>query len=312
MGTKTGWALTLLGALLAMLGVAMMAILGPDGQVTSGPHNVDTNGIAVVTAPKAISWTGVQMSVLAELPVNKPVFVGLGNAVDVDNYIKNTERLEVDEFHRPWKVHTRAIKGDENLPAAPTALDWWLADSAGLGGASIDLTLPDQTVSLAILSVGLSNLKGLKVTVAYGIKGGFAQGSGLTLLGIGGIWLGSLLRRGDKFWREEGYEDDGLGGEDFDDVVYVYIDEDGVEHEISADEAADYDVEDVVVEEYVVDNDGDEVGELPEPEPEPEPEPPANAEPVTYVFVDEDGVEHEVTEEELADYEIVDDEEDRP
>ena len=324
MGTKAGWGITLLGALLALLGVVMMVVLGPDSRVTSGPHNVDTNGIAVVTAPKTISWTGVQMSVLAELPVNKPVFVGLGNAVDVDNYIKNTERLELDEFQRPWKVHTRTIKGEENLPAAPTALDWWLADSAGLGGASIDTTLPDQTVSLAILSVGFSNLKGLKVTVAYGIKGGFAKGSGLALFGIGGIWLGTQLRRGQEFWRQEEYEDeDDLGDEEFDDVVYVYIDEDGVEHEISADEAADYDVADVMVEEYVVDHDGDEVGELPAaepepdpepaPEPEPEPEPPAKAEPVTYVFVDEDGVEHEVTEDELGDYEIVDDdEEDRP
>ncbi len=274
MGTKTGWGLTLLGALMSLLGIAMMVVLGPDSRVTSGPHIVDTNGIAVVTAPKTISWTGVRMTVLAELPVNKPVFVGLGNAVDVDNYVKNTKRLEVDEFHRPWEVHTRTIKGEENLPAAPTALDWWLADSAGLGGASIDTTLPDQTVSLAILSVGFSNLKGLKVTVGYGIKGGFAKGSGLVLFGFGGIWLGTQLRRGQEFWREEEYEDDDLDDEDFDDVVYVYIDEHGVEHEISADEAADYDVEDVVVEEYVVDHDGDEVGELPEPEPEPEPEPP--------------------------------------
>ncbi len=31
-----------------------------------------------------------------------------------------------------------------------------------------------------------------------------------------------------------------------------------------------------------------------------------------YVFVDEDGVEHEVSEDELADFEIVDEEEEKP
>ncbi|MGZ8769415.1 MAG: hypothetical protein ACXWXJ_00275 [Aeromicrobium sp.] len=335
MGTKAGWGITVLGALLALLGLTMMVVLGPDSRVTSGPHHVDTDGIAVVTAPKAITWTGVQVSVLAELPANKPVFVGLGNAVDVNDYVKDTERLEVDEFHTPWKVHTRTVKGRENLPAAPTALDWWLAASAGIGGASIDTTLPDQTVSLAVLSVGSSSLKGLKVTTAYGVKGGFAKGGGLVLFGLGGIWLGTVLRRGKELWREEedregaNEDEDDLGDEEFDDVVYVYIDEKGVEHEISADDAADYDVEDVVVEEYVIDADtGDEVGELPEPdlepepqpntepepepEPEPKPAPAAGEERVRYVFVDEVGVEHEVDEDELTDYEIVDDEEDRP
>lgn len=308
MRATVGWGIALLGALLTLLGITMMVVLGPDGRVTSGPHTVDTDGIAIVTAPRTLSWAGVRMTVFAELPVNKPVFVGLGNAVDVDNYVKDTKRLEVDEFHLPWTLHTRSIKGRDNLPAAPTALDWWLTDSAGLGGASIDTTLPDQTVSLAILSVGFSNLKGLKVTIAYGIAGGFAKGSGFVLFGLGGVWLGRMIRRGDKFWRTE---DLGDGEAEFDDVVYVYIDEDGVEHEISAEEAEQYEVEDVMVEEYVGDEDGVEVGESTEPEPATEagPTPALPAASVIYVFVDEDGVEHQVSEDELADYDIVDDEE---
>lgn len=303
MRARVGLGIALLGALLVLLGLALMVVLGPDGRVTSGPHALETDGIAVVTAPKVVTWSGVRVTVLAELPVNKPVFIGLGNAVDVDDYIGNTQRLEVDAFHTPWKVRTRAVKGRANLPGAPTALDWWLARDAGLGGASIDTTLPDQTVSLAILSVGFSNLKGLKVTVAYGLKGGFAMGSGLALLGVAGVLLGLLLRRDKELWRES--------EADVDEVVYLLVDEDGVEHEISAADAAAYDVEEVTVEDYVVDGDGDEVGELPEPEPEPEPErepePPAAAAPVVYVFIDEHGVEHQVSEDELADYDIVDD-----
>lgn len=318
MRTKVGWGIGLLGALLALLGLAMMVILGPDGRIKSGPHPVETGGIAIVTAPKTLSWAGVQMSVLAELPVNKPVFVGLGNTVDVENYVKDTERIEVTAYESPWSVKTRDVKGKENLPAAPTALDWWLDGSAGLGGASIDTTLPDETVSLAILSVGFSNLRGLEVTVAYGIKGGFAKGIGFLMLGLGGLWFGRMVRRGEGFvggGDEFDDEEEFAETEEIEEVVYVYIDDDGVEHEISEEEAANYDVDEVIVEEFVVDEEGDEVGELPpepEPEPGPEPKPAPNEPPVVYVYVDEHGVEHEISEDELDDYEFVDDEEEEP
>ncbi len=378
MRTKAGWAVTVLGALAAVAGIAVMIVLGPDSRFTTGPHEIDTDGIAVVTAPKVITWSGLQIDVLAEVPVNKPVFVGLGNSVDVENYVAKTKRLEVTSFSTPWTVRTRAIKGRDGLPAAPTALDWWIADSAGLGGAAISAKLPDETVSAAILSVGASNLRGLKVSFAYGIKGGFAKGGGFTLFGLGLVWGGALIRRGEGFWDE-------VDDEVVEEVVYVYVDEHGVEHEISAEEAADYEVVEVVEGEPVLEptsadqpepmpapvlgpvhprvtagvlTAADVVAGIPEPEPEPEavrepepepepepeaeaepePEPEAEAEPepesvpepeavaetaspaepepkteperVLYVFVDEDGVEHEVNEDELDEFELVDEPED--
>lgn len=285
MRAKAGWGVTLLGVLVALLGIAMMIYLGPDGRRTSGPHPVETDGIAIVTTPKTLSWAGLQIDVLAELPANKPVFVGLGNAVDVDNYIKRTRRIEVDRFHTPWSVKTHNVSGEDNLPAAPTSVDWWLADSAGLGGASIDMTLPNQTVRLAILSVGSSNLRGLQLTIAYGVKGGFAKGVGLALFGFGGIWFGRMLRRGEDLWPDVEEWDE---GEEVEEVIYVYVDEDGVEHEISEEEAAGYEIEE------------------PEEEPDPDPELDPESGRVTYIYIDEDGVEHEVSEEQMADYEFAD------
>ena len=203
MQTKVGWIVTILGALCAVAGLTIMIVLGPDSRFTTGPHEIDTDGIAVVTAPSVISWKGVQVDVLAEVPVNKPVFVGIGNSVDVQNYVKDTRRLEVTSLSTPWNVRIREVEGREGLSGAPTALDWWIAGSAGLGGARVSTLLPDQTVSAAILSVGSSNLQGLKVSYAYGIKGGFAKGVGLVLLGIGGVWGGALIRRGEGYWDEE-------------------------------------------------------------------------------------------------------------
>jgi hypothetical protein len=361
MQTKLGWAVSALGVVCAVLGLAVMVVLGPDSRFTTGPHEIDTDGIAVVTAPKVISWKGVKVDVLAEVPVNKPVFVGIGNSVDVQNYIQSTRRLEVTKFRTPWSLQVRSVGGRDGLSGAPIGLDWWIASSAGLGGAEISALLPDETVSAAILSVGASNLQGLKVTYAYGIQGGFAKGLSLLLIGLGAVWAGGLVRRSEGFW-EIADEDEGRvvarrrvpraietvaveeaeQVEEVEEVVYLYVDEHGVEHEISADEAAEYEVVEVVVEdaedelaeEVATDlADHDTESELrprattgvltaadiaagveePGTEPPPEPgrgvesEPPAPRR-VVYVYVDDAGVEHEVGEHELDDFEIVDDE----
>jgi hypothetical protein len=348
MRTVTGWALTVLGVLVALAGVAVMVVLGPDSRLSTGPHAIETDDIAVVTGPKVIRWADVQVDVLVEVPVRKPVFVGIGNAVDVQDYVAKTQRLEVTSFGRPWRLKTRSVDGRPNLPGAPTAVDWWIDSSAGLGGASISAQLPDETVSIAVLSVGSSNLAGLEVTLAYGVKGGFAKGVSALLLGLAVVWIGVMVLR--SRWDDDWEDDDWVDGEDdepaepdvreVEEVVYVYVDDDGVEHEITAEEAAELEV----VEEVVDDAEqatpaettepvvptvpqvvvpgvptaaeiaaaGNENEERPEPEPEPESEPTVEPEPerVVYVFVDEDGVEHEVGEDELDEFEVVDDDTD--
>ncbi|WP_286689996.1 MULTISPECIES: hypothetical protein [unclassified Aeromicrobium] len=334
MARRLAWPLVVVGLLLALAGAAVMAVLGPDSRFTTGPHTVRTDGVAVVTAPDVITYRGLQVDVLVEVPVNKPVFVGLGNTVDVQDYLAGTRRLEVTSFRAPWTVRTAERRGRAALPGAPTALDWWIADSAGLGGASISTTLPDTPVSLAILAVGASDLSGLRVTFAYGVRGGFGLGLGALLGGLGLIWSGLLLRRGPSAssgglrrpWRERGDGPLEVGEEVevVEEEVYVFVDERGVEHEITAEEAArlqerlaadaleptgpDPTSPDSISPDSIspdsthpdpagpdLDSAGDVAVEVP---------PPA----VVYVFVDEDGVEHEVSEEELADYELADDE----
>ena len=199
-------------------------------------------------------------------------------------------------------MRTRQAAGRDALPGAPTAVDWWRAHAAGLGGAAIKTRLPDETVSAAILSVGSSNLRGLKVTIAYGLQGAFLKGLGLLLVGGGLAWAGLLARRGEHLWEDDGESDvdeswpgdesptvvlprqpkvtriatpptsaavapTDADGEAVDEEVhemYVYVDEHGVEHEISAEEAAQYEVVDQV--EHIVED------EDPQPEPEREPE----------------------------------------
>ena len=311
MGRRIGaWALTVLGALIAVAGIAVMVVLGPDGRVTTGPHAIDTDAAAVVTAPGVVKIVGVQVDLLVEVPIDKPVFVGVGNTVDVEDYVKDTARVEVTSYEAPWTIATRDVEGEPNVPSAPTALDWWFVSQAGLGGADISLTLPDEPVSVAVVAVGSTNLSGLEVTMAYGIRGGFGRGAGIALLGIGLAWFGVLLRRR-HVWRVDEPVDDVPLVEEVE--VFVYVDEHGVEHEIDPDELDGFEVvdEDAPVPDPDV---------KPEPEPEPEPEPGSvtgagtGPEAAVYVWVDDDGVEHEVSEDELHEFEVApdDDQTERP
>ena len=323
MGRKVGaWALTVLGVVVAVAGIAVMVVLGPDGRVTTGPHAIDTDAAAVVTAPGVVKIVGVQVDLLVEVPIDKPVFVGVGNTVDVEDYLQNTARVEVTSYEAPWTIATRDVEGEPNVPSAPTALDWWLVSQAGLGGADISLTLPDEPVSVAVVAVGSTNLSGLEVTMAYGIRGGFGRGAGIALLGIGMAWFGVLLRRR-HLWREAESQDDvALAGEveELEEVeVFVYVDEHGVEHEIDPAELEGFEVvEDQVIEEPVVEESVADPVQAPparasDDEAVPDVEPTSAADPSAeipvYVWIDDDGVEHEVTEDELHEFEVVDDDE---
>src|SRR5690349_8028347 len=121
MNTKViGTVVLALGGFIALLGLALMAILGPDGRFTSGPHAMDVDGVAVVTAPTVIDWKNLEVEILAEVPASKPVFVGVGNSVDVQAYLKGVRRVEITSFETPWKLKMRQAKGRDALPGAPT------------------------------------------------------------------------------------------------------------------------------------------------------------------------------------------------
>ncbi|MGH1565096.1 hypothetical protein [Mumia sp. DW29H23] len=185
-----GVGLLTLGILAAILGAVAAVAFGPDDRMTTGTREIDTDARAVVTRPSVLARFGPQVSVLVELPDDKPVFLGLAHTLDLDDYLASTARLEVTRYRVPWSVRTRAVDGDPQLPAAPTALDWWVEQSSGVGGAELRFRLPDETVSLAVLAVGDSDLAGLRLTGAYEVPGAFGVAVGVTLTGLGAAVLG--------------------------------------------------------------------------------------------------------------------------
>ena len=230
-----GVVLALIGVCTIVLGVALAIWVGTDNRAVSGPHRIDADGIAVVTAPDAITWAGATVRLVAEVPDEKPVFVGVGNAVDVEDYVSDTSAVRVDSLQIPWEIDTSNQDGQQLLPASPVAVDWWIEQASGMGGASLEFELPEETASVAILGVGDNDLSGLTVTASYHVRGGFVVGLGAAAFGLGLVLLAFMI------WR-------GRGGSDVvdeDGYVYVHFDEDGNEHLVPIEELDEYEIVDI-------------------------------------------------------------------
>ena len=96
-----------------------------------------------MTAPGVISWAGPTISVDVTVPDSKPVFVGVANTVDVEDDLQTTDRIVLDRLRLPWEVETEEVTGRPFVPAAPTAIDWWIASALRTeeGGALVVATL---------------------------------------------------------------------------------------------------------------------------------------------------------------------------
>jgi len=203
-----------LGCIVA--GTAIAVLLGPDSRAVTGPHPMSVDGIALTTAPDVLSWAGPTVTVLVEVPDQQPVFVGVANSVDVNDYLRDTRLEQVDSYEVPWTVTTTEVDGEDFVPAAPTALDWWLAEAAGQGGAALTFRLPDETVSIAVIAVGDATLDGLQVTASYDVAGGFGYGLGLVAFGLGLGLFGWISFRRAAFVDEDWVDEE--GDEDWDDA----------------------------------------------------------------------------------------------
>lgn len=239
MRAKIGIVMAAFGLLFSVLGIALMIVLGPDSQITTSGQSIDTRKSVAVTSPKVLGWRGVTVTVLAEVPAQKPVFVGIGRQRDTQDYVRQVNRIQLQRFARPFSSHLVTRNGDDDhVPAAPTAMDWWLDSSAGVGGARMETVLPDEPVQLVIASVGSSNLSGLTVRVGYGIAGGFYTGAGMTSVGIGVVVWGRLLWRGrPTSWLSMRQRRTAVAAGPAEEITYIYVDDDGIEREVDEEAA---------------------------------------------------------------------------
>lgn len=176
------------GAVAFVLGVGLAVLFGPDDRVTSGPHPLRSDGVALVTGPSAIRYYGLTVRVdVRAARAGQRVFVAMANSVDLADYLRRSSYTRIDSVGLPWKVTTSEVRGSRSPEAPPTDLDIWLDRQSGHRTASITTPLPDAAVALLVMnadgSPGVDVIADLDVDEPGMFVGGLA--TAVAGLGVG-------------------------------------------------------------------------------------------------------------------------------
>ena len=135
-----------------LLGAAASVLIGSDDTAQTGPHDVFTPGVAIVTDAEALHYVGPTLHLTVEREDGEPVFVGVANEVDVASYVGEQSRRVVSRVKLPWSpTATETGTGVEPLPA-PGQQPWWIESVEGSGPQELVWPIPNGRYSIAVLN----------------------------------------------------------------------------------------------------------------------------------------------------------------
>jgi hypothetical protein len=194
-----GLLLALVGLLVtAVGGVAAFWLVGPDNTVDTGEQSLASKGLAVMTAPDLIDRHGPTLHVTASAA--RPVFVGIGQDIDVASYLGGSQYTRIMRFELPASFDSQELTGKAAKLSAPTGLDWWTIKASGAGKQSIAWPIVDGRYDVVVMNADGSPGVDAKVTFGVEIDGLFGSclmvfGGGLLVLFIGLLLMFVRRRR---------------------------------------------------------------------------------------------------------------------
>jgi hypothetical protein len=193
----SGWLLVLVGVAALIVGLAVAVAFGPDDTLAVGPHQISTTGVALISAPGALSYAGptLQVAATAEQP-GAPIFVGVGHDVDVRDYLSGSAYTQIDKVSLPWRAETSDVPGRTRPIADPSELTWWLTTGSGRGAATVMLPLLDAPIDVVVIIADGAPGFTTEVTVGILQEGIFPGAMGVLLGGVGLLVAGRLVLRG--------------------------------------------------------------------------------------------------------------------
>src|SRR5215211_2555106 len=149
--TALGLLLTLTGLVVTLAGaVAAFWLVGPDNTMTTSSRQLSSNGLAVITAPGLLDRHGPVLHVTAT--GERPVFVGVGQDLDVSNYLAGAAHTRLIRFEPPSTFGAQETRGGVARLTPPGELDWWVAQSGGEGKQSIAWAIQDGRYDVVVMN----------------------------------------------------------------------------------------------------------------------------------------------------------------
>ncbi|MDX3003925.1 hypothetical protein PWY87_19710 [Kribbella solani] len=190
------------GLLLALAGLVATAVgavaafwlVGPDNTISTPARGLTSSGVAVVTAPALLDRHGPTLHVTAT--GDKPLFVGVGQDLDVSDYLSGAANTRLIRFDPPRTFGTQEMRGRTNKLTPPGELDWWVAQSAP-GTQSISWPIQDGKYDVVVMNA--DGTPAVNAQVSFGIQVHRLFGICLLILGAGilvlAVGLTLILRR---------------------------------------------------------------------------------------------------------------------
>lgn len=123
---------------------------------------------------------------------NAPVFVGIGRERDVDRYLADVARAEVDDIDlRPFRVTYRVQRG--GAPSArPGSQDFWAASAQGAGNQRLEWDFEPGRWVVVVMNADAS--RGVGADVSVGVKADWVLPVGIGLLaGFAVLLIGGTI-----------------------------------------------------------------------------------------------------------------------
>jgi hypothetical protein len=134
-----------------------------------------------MTAPDLLDRHGPTLHVTAS--ASKPVFVGIGQDLDVASYLSASEYSRVVRFDVPAKFDTQEMKGGQTPLSPPAGLDWWKVKAAGPGNQTVAWEIADGRYDVVVMNADGS--PGVAARITFGVELAGAFRTCLLVLGIG-------------------------------------------------------------------------------------------------------------------------------
>ncbi|MBA2509393.1 MAG: hypothetical protein H0V32_11950 [Nocardioidaceae bacterium] len=181
-----------------LVGTATAALFGPDDRAQTGLLPVSGDAGVAVVEPRVLPVAGLDVQVTAQTGAERPLFLGLGNAVDVDSYADGVAQTRVKQVQlrrslkQPLRLVAAPVTGSDTLPGPPDEIDWWFAAQQGDGAVQMQVELPTTQAQVVVVALDGEPLGGLEVGASYHQQGAFGTGLGLAGLALGLVLFGWL------------------------------------------------------------------------------------------------------------------------
>lgn len=184
----TGLLLALVGLLISTAAAVVTCWVGPDDTMETGNQQLASRGLAVVTAPDLFDRHGPTLHISAHSSDSRrPLFVGVGNDLDVSSYLGNAAHTTVTRLSLPLHLEKAEAKGVSTALPAPAGIDWWTVKASGSGRQSITWPIADGRYDVVVMNADGTPSPSATVRLGVQLDGAFA--TGLLALGIGIVAL---------------------------------------------------------------------------------------------------------------------------